>query len=68
MADQTNRKPNDETLDDLPPAAVTGEEAEKVTGGAIAAQEPPEPIKSVNLNNPPDPIRLASLSNTLTRG
>ena len=55
------------TLGDLLPAAVTGEE-EEVTGGAIAAIQPPEPVKSVNLAAPPDPIRLASLSNTLTRG
>jgi hypothetical protein len=64
MSEPTPREPETE-VSELPPEAITGEEAADVKGGALSAVNPPDPSRNmspnVNLNptlkNPSDQTR-----------
>ena len=58
MADEKTTPQADGQIEDVPPGALTDEEAERVAGGVTS--EPPEPGKGFQA--PPDPIRDAGLS------
>ena len=57
MADEKTTPQADGQIEDVPPGALTDEEAEQVAGGVTGV--PPEPIKGFTA--PPDPIRPEGL-------
>jgi hypothetical protein len=59
MPDETNKIPRDDKLEDLPPEAVTGEETEQVTGGAISSPL----LSTTNLTNATNLTNLSNVSN-----
>ena len=66
MSDESKRRESDQ-IEELPPEAVSGEQAEEVTGGALNAYTPANNLNTTANPTLSNPSLNTNLNNTFNR-